>query len=50
VRITVETTAPPTAPAASFLDTACSLNLEGPVDWSANLHRYLYGEDTDCAG
>jgi hypothetical protein len=50
VRLTVETPEPATEPAASFLDTASSLNLEGPVDWSANLHRYLYGEDADCAG
>jgi hypothetical protein len=50
VRITVETATPSTAPTASFLDTASSLNLEGPADWSANLHRYLYEEDADCAG
>jgi hypothetical protein len=50
VRITVETATPSTEPTASFLDTACSLNLEGPADWSANLHRYLYGENADCAG
>jgi hypothetical protein len=50
VRLTVETPTPSTAPPASFLDTACSLNLEGPPDWSANLHRYLYGEDADRAG
>jgi predicted DNA-binding antitoxin AbrB/MazE fold protein len=49
VRITVETTTPSTEPPASFLDTASSLNLEGPADWSANLHRYLYGEDADRA-
>ena len=50
VRITVETPTLATEPGASFLDTARSLNLEGPADWSANLHRYLYGEDADCAG
>lgn len=50
VRITVETPTTSAGPASSFLDTACSLNLEGPADWSANLHRYLYGEDADCAG
>jgi predicted DNA-binding antitoxin AbrB/MazE fold protein len=50
VRITVETSTPSTEPVASFLDTASSLNLEGPADWSANLHRCLYGEDADCAG
>jgi hypothetical protein len=50
VRLTVETPTLPTEHRASFLDTASSLNLEGPADWSANLHRYLYGEDADCAG
>jgi hypothetical protein len=50
VRITVETPTYSTEPAASFLDTACSLSLEGPADWSANLHRYLYGEDANRAG
>ncbi len=28
-------------PAESFLDTAMSLNLEGPPDWSTNLDGYL---------
>lgn len=28
----------------SFLQTAQSLNLDGPPDWSANLDYYLYGE------
>ena len=42
VRITVETTdAVPTS--RSFLQTALSLNLEGPPDWSARLEDYLYG-------
>jgi hypothetical protein len=50
VRITVETPVPPAQAAASFLDTASSLNLEGPADWSANLHRYLYGGDNERAG
>ncbi len=27
-----------------FLQTARSLNLKGPADWSANLEEYLYGE------
>jgi hypothetical protein len=43
VRIIVETEAPATEKSMSFLDTARSLNLEGPRDWSTNLHRYLYG-------
>jgi hypothetical protein len=50
VRLTVETPTPSAEPAASFLDTASALKLEGPADWSANLHRYLYGEDAGCAG
>jgi len=27
----------------TFLDTASSLNLDGPPDWSTNLDAYLYG-------
>lgn len=42
VRITVESVSPQ-EPAASFLKTARSLQLQGPPDWSANLHEYLYG-------
>jgi hypothetical protein len=34
----------------SFLRTARSLNLEGPVDWSSNLDHYLYGEDNEPTG
>jgi len=49
VRLTVETPVPPTQETASFLQTALALNLEGPVDWSANLHHYLYGGDADRA-
>jgi len=30
------------APSESFLDTAMSIELEGPADWSENLDRYLY--------
>ncbi len=42
VRVTIET---PTTPgtAGSFLDTALSLGLSGPRDWSTNLEDYLYG-------
>jgi predicted DNA-binding antitoxin AbrB/MazE fold protein len=50
VRITVEAPIPSTEEMASFLDTAASLNLEGPPDWSANLHKYLYGEGADREG
>jgi len=38
----VVTTADTPEPAESFLDTAMSLNLKGPADWSENLDRYLY--------
>lgn len=41
VKITVETTEPST-PGASFLDTALSLSLEGPPDWSDRFEEYLY--------
>jgi AF2212-like protein len=34
VRITIEASEPPTEKTLSFLDTAASLNLEGPADWS----------------
>jgi predicted DNA-binding antitoxin AbrB/MazE fold protein len=42
VRLTIETLNPESA---SFLKTARSLHLEGPPDWSANLDKYLYGEE-----
>jgi hypothetical protein len=29
-------------PSESFLDTAMSIKLKGPADWSENLDRYLY--------
>ena len=29
-------------PNESFLDTAMSIQLPGPADWSENLDRYLY--------
>jgi hypothetical protein len=43
VRLTVEVLAPTESPPRSFLQTARSLNLNGPADWSANLDHYLYG-------
>lgn len=49
VRITVETPSATPAPPMSFLDTASELNIEGPADWSENLHQYLYGKDADRA-
>ncbi len=43
VRLTFEVL-PPTADSSSFLQTARSLELSGPPDWSANLDSYLYGD------
>ena len=31
----------------SFLETAESLQLDGPSDWSENLDKYLYGEEKE---
>lgn len=47
VRITIEesTTAKPYS--KSFLQTARSLNLEGPPDWSERIEEYLYENRTD---
>lgn len=45
VRITIETILPEEETVASFLDTALSLNLEGPPDWSENIEKLpLYME------
>ncbi len=43
VRLTVETADEAGKKKASFLQTARSLNLEGPSDWSARLDDHLYG-------
>ena len=43
VRITVESLPPKATGPLSFLDTAQSLNLNGPPDWSENLDEYLDG-------
>jgi hypothetical protein len=43
VRVTVETLPVEQQPPRSFLRTARSLKLDGPVDWSTNLDNYLYG-------
>ncbi len=29
----------------SFLQTAKDLHLQGPTDWSNNIHHYLYSEE-----
>ena len=46
VRITIETVEPSTGKATSFLDTARSLNLEGPPDWAQNIDAYLYNGES----
>lgn len=47
VRITIETIDSSTPKTGSFLQTAQSLNLEGPSDWSARLEDYLYDPSVD---
>ena len=42
VRITIETMESGTGKPTSFLDTARSLNLDGPPDWAMNIEAYLY--------
>lgn len=44
VCLTIETTEESRGSAVSFLQTAQTLRLEGPADWSARLAEYLYGE------
>lgn len=46
MRLTIETIKPAKAKTGSFLQTACSLKLEGPDDWSTNLDDYLYGNES----
>lgn len=48
VLITIAAVETKAAPVSSFLETAASLNLEGPSDWSARLEEYLYGEGGDA--
>jgi len=40
VRITIEPVEVTTEKVVSFLDTAISLNLDGPPDWAANIDTY----------
>lgn len=42
VRITIEILPPSEHETVSFLQTARSLNLDGPLDWSTNIDKYLY--------
>jgi predicted DNA-binding antitoxin AbrB/MazE fold protein len=48
VQITIETQQNRSGNSASFLNTARSLNLEGPSDWSERLEEYLYGSKSDA--
>lgn len=49
VLLTIESAKSEPSPAASFLDTAAAMNLEGPADWASNLKDYLYGDRRDAA-
>ncbi|MDZ8034596.1 hypothetical protein [Nostoc sp. DedSLP04] len=44
VRISIEILPPSEQETVSFLQTARSLNLEGPSNWSANIDKYLYSK------
>lgn len=44
VRITIDTSEKKIVKKGSFLQTARSLKLKGPSDWSGRLEDYLYGE------
>ena len=46
VRITIQTSDGKTPERRSFLQTARSLKLRGPSDWSVNLENYLYRKGT----
>jgi predicted DNA-binding antitoxin AbrB/MazE fold protein len=50
VRIVVEIPDAEAEKAVSFLDTARSLNLEGPPDWSERFEEYLYDRDRNPHG
>jgi predicted DNA-binding antitoxin AbrB/MazE fold protein len=47
VRLTIESVNAPERQPKSFLQTARSLNLQGPSDWSERLDEYLYGMKGD---
>ena len=47
VRITIEPLGPADFKALSFLQTAQSLRLDGPSDWSDRIDEYIYGSDRD---
>jgi hypothetical protein len=45
VRLSIEILPPDTQTTVSFLATARSLQLQGPLDWSANIDNYLYSQE-----
>ncbi len=47
VTITVETHEEPQSKPKSFFDTALSLSIDGPADWSERFDDYLYGIKLD---
>ncbi len=48
VRVTIEPVVSPATKRKSFLQTAQSLNLEGPPDWSARFEDYLYKTENEA--
>jgi len=47
VRLTVETLPAASRTSTSFLQTARSLNLQGPPDWASHFDEHLYGKEVD---
>ena len=47
VRIVIDNLSDENNELTSFLETAESLQLDGPSDWSENLDKYLYGEEKE---
>lgn len=50
VRLTIETLESPDIKTRSFLQTALSLKIEGPPDWSENFEDYLYNNSVESNG
>jgi predicted DNA-binding antitoxin AbrB/MazE fold protein len=50
VRITIELAEDGENKGKSFLDTALSIKLDGPSDWSEKFDDYLYNGDTSREG
>jgi hypothetical protein len=47
VQLTLEEISEISEETMSFLDTASSVQLQGPPDWARNLDKYLYGLEND---